>query len=143
MRSHLWVKECLKLDFGEEEDGKLSTSTNSQRTPRTWLLSIRPALGYLHLKWGTLTTRQRNADCRLLGEGESASPRDEPLSWLSNAERSVLKPYIYKQKQTQQVAFLYPCEYTHRHLHVCNNKKLRSYHLEGGGPRGTAPGEGL
>lgn len=52
MRSHLWVKECLKLDFGEEEDGKLSTSTNSQRTHEDMAAVIQACLGIFTLEVG-------------------------------------------------------------------------------------------
>lgn len=75
-----------------------------------------------------------------------ACPRNEPPSWLSNAEWSVLKSYnhihINKKKWAQQL-FMYLHINIHTYMYICNNDtnlRKRRCQLERG--RGTCLEEG-
>lgn len=47
----------------------------------------------------------------LLGEGELASPRDEPPCWLPNVEWLAIKPHRHQQQKWAQQIFLCMCMY--------------------------------
>lgn len=85
---------------------------------------------------GVLLSPQRIIGNYWLLGGESVSPRDEPLHWLSNSEWPTLKLYTHKQqKWIQETVFMF----LHIHIYVENNKRS-SYQLEGGDVGGTWEG---
>lgn len=119
----LWVEQTDLLRKSEKELLRVARAPMAEHPI--------PSLGsLLHHSSGETsqspTPRQRIiGNWWLLGEGELASPKDEPSYWLFNTKGSTLKPYTHKlQKLTQEIVFIYVCIYVYAFI-VSNNNNQR------------------